>query len=320
MSSDGIAVMHDVKDLVIHPDYEYSIDDETFATHSISLAHIKAHFLGRRYELQPVILGAEQNIERFSYFLWKKVAKSWSKETTDELESDRFTLKKDVLIPTLASLFDASNGRIIDLGCFDGSVTLAATDSCHFDSYTGIDLVPMPMQTGRWSRGRKLQFVAGQVDQMPFSDRSFDTAISSMTLLNCVKVEAVFKELDRILERKATILIADINSNNYRASGFYHHDEGGLRFIRVLDAEKKFFTLKKISEIVPAVHCHHPHKLYSNLLQEIGFMIDRDFVKGPTVTDILELSLTTDDAEKSIERYQKEIEYPCFRLVKACRG
>jgi arsenite methyltransferase len=105
--------------------------------------------------------------------------------------------------------------RVLDLGSGAGTDSLVASFMVGpTGSVTGIDMTPEMIEkarTGATAAGASnVTFVEGEVEQLPFSDASFDVVISNGVIDLIPDKDAVFGEIQRVLVPGGRIQIADV--------------------------------------------------------------------------------------------------------------
>jgi arsenite methyltransferase len=105
--------------------------------------------------------------------------------------------------------------RVLDLGCGAGTDTLVAAQMVTPEGHvTGIDMTPEMLAKARTAAAEmtaaNVEFVEGDVEQLPFADQSFDVAISNGVIDLIPDKDAVFSGLFRVLRPGGRIQIADV--------------------------------------------------------------------------------------------------------------
>lgn len=105
--------------------------------------------------------------------------------------------------------------RVLDVGSGAGTDSLVAAQMVGPDgSVVGIDMTPEMLEKARAGAAelglQNVTFVAGEAEQLPFSDESFDVVISNGVIDLIPDKEAVFSEIHRVLVPGGRIQIADV--------------------------------------------------------------------------------------------------------------
>ena len=109
--------------------------------------------------------------------------------------------------------------RVLDLGSGAGTDSLVAAQMVAADGHvTGIDMTPEMLAKARAAAAEmgatNVEFVEGDVQELPFSDESFDVVISNGVIDLAPDKDAVFSELHRVLAPSGRIQIADVTIQN----------------------------------------------------------------------------------------------------------
>jgi SAM-dependent methyltransferase len=104
---------------------------------------------------------------------------------------------------------------VLDIGCGAGTDTLvAARMVAPAGQVTGIDLTPEMLSRARAAAvemgATNVDFVEGDVEQLPFAAASFDVAISNGVIDLIPDKDAVFSEILRVLRSGGRLQIADV--------------------------------------------------------------------------------------------------------------
>jgi SAM-dependent methyltransferase len=109
--------------------------------------------------------------------------------------------------------------RVLDLGSGAGTDSLIAAQMVGPEGrVTGIDMTPAMLAKARAAAEElgvaNVQFVAGEAEELPFADESFDVVISNGVIDLIPDKDAVFAELFRVLARGGRLQIADVTIQN----------------------------------------------------------------------------------------------------------
>jgi SAM-dependent methyltransferase len=109
----------------------------------------------------------------------------------------------------------APGEHVLDLGCGAGTDSLVAAQMVgEGGRVVGIDMTPEMLAKARASAEAAgfghVEFVGGEVEQLPFADASFDVIISNGVIDLIPDKDAVFSEMFRVLRSGGRIQVADV--------------------------------------------------------------------------------------------------------------
>jgi arsenite methyltransferase len=113
----------------------------------------------------------------------------------------------------------APGQRVLDVGCGAGTDSLVAAQMVAPDgAVTGIDMTDEMLAKARAGarelEAENVEFVAGEAEDLPFDDGSFDVVISNGVIDLVPDKDAVFSEILRVLRPGGRIQIADVTIQN----------------------------------------------------------------------------------------------------------
>src|SRR5437016_5338999 len=109
--------------------------------------------------------------------------------------------------------------RVLDLGSGAGTDSLVAAQMVgETGRVTGIDMTEPMLAKARAAADQmgatNVEFVAGEVERLPFADGTFDVVISNGVIDLIPDKDAVFSEIERVLVSGGRIQIADVTIQN----------------------------------------------------------------------------------------------------------
>jgi ubiquinone/menaquinone biosynthesis C-methylase UbiE len=109
-----------------------------------------------------------------------------------------------------------AGSKVLDVACGNGNATLAAAR--RFCRVTGLDYVPALLERAREradAEGLSIDFIEGDAEALPFSDASFDAALSTYGVMFAPDQERAARELHRVVRPGGVIGLA-----NWTPEGF----------------------------------------------------------------------------------------------------
>ena len=140
--------------------------------------------------------------------------KAWNKEYKSSIWKGHYSLNNI----KLASI----NGRILDAGCGSGKYTLPLRMRGY--DVIGIDVSTVGLKMARnnsTKHGDDIDFIAGNIYQMPFSDNSFDAVLCYGVLQHLLSKERelAISEFRRILTKGGQLFIEVFGKDDMRYGG-----------------------------------------------------------------------------------------------------
>ncbi|MBU4446893.1 class I SAM-dependent methyltransferase [bacterium] len=285
-------------------------DCEVISINGLNIPILKVTIIdnGKEVLMQPFLLGDIEYIEKCARLLWQYSLQQYPEKRNSS--SRNFSLKLDVIKPVFEhNIRNSSHKHILEIGSSESFLSTKIVNDFFSGNYIGLDITTPEKRCD-------FSYLLGLIEQLPFTNESIDFVLISMVLLNIVRPEIALAEISRVLSNKSNAIIIDINSNYYKACGFYKKEGENYLFTKVLNTEKSFFTLKVLGRNNFFVHCYHCFDLYRNILVEHGFKISNDFVFGPSKEIIKSRS---PNYTKDINLFSRYINYEPFRFIKAKR-
>jgi len=155
-------------------------------------------------EIKDLIKKVPAN-EDVSIFDVSKGYKAWA-ETYDSVPN----LLIEIEEPTVKSVLTKFKpGVALDAACGTGRYSEFLNSLGH--KVTGIDLSPDMLFQARKTRSKKINFIQGDLTEIPMKDESIDLAICALAFAHFPKLDKVLSELSRVVRSKGHIIISDIH-------------------------------------------------------------------------------------------------------------
>jgi 2-polyprenyl-3-methyl-5-hydroxy-6-metoxy-1,4-benzoquinol methylase len=287
------------------PEVEFEEDKKTYS--DFDILRMKINYKDKT--IQPMLFGNEENLSKLNSFLWEQSTEEWEDKMKDISHRGTF-LKRVVLIPRVmeeVKKFLQENSQIIELGCGEGIM---------FKELNKIskNVSALDMSEGFIRRLKKefpkKNFYHKNVVKMDL-DKKFDLVLCSMLLLDIPEIGKALSRIFSMLNKEGILIIVDINSNVYKALGYYD----GTKLIVIHDKGKIFHTEKFISGHTRAVHNYHPFDYYKEEFENRGLTVLSDEVFGPTEDLINHSNLNGEDKMRLLKELNKDVINPPFHIL-----
>lgn len=112
-------------------------------------------------------------------------------------------------------VLEADAGRVLDVGCGPGRLTLLVAARAPRLEVVGVDIDAGMIDRARaraaWAgqAGQRVTFVEADVRALPFADESFDVVVSSFSMHHWTEVETGLAELRRVVRPTGVVMIYD---------------------------------------------------------------------------------------------------------------
>ncbi len=103
------------------------------------------------------------------------------------------------------------NASVLDLGCGTGKLMNRLADKFPTMKAIGLDLAPKMLVEARArnKHRKRLIFVKGRAEALPFADEQFDAVFCTMSFLHYPHPEQVFEQVSRVLARGGRFYLVD---------------------------------------------------------------------------------------------------------------
>ncbi len=114
---------------------------------------------------------------------------------------------------------------LLDAGCGTGAMLGMFKRDYPDKNYTGVDLSKKMIQTAKIKHLEGISFVAGDCENLPFADSSFDVVTCSMSFHHYPNPEKFFMSLHRVLRPGGRLILRDMASGSRLIMWFINHIE-----------------------------------------------------------------------------------------------
>jgi ubiquinone/menaquinone biosynthesis C-methylase UbiE len=113
------------------------------------------------------------------------------------------------LAPLFISFAGVTSGRVLDVGCGTGNLTLALTETPAFERVTGVDFSSVYIEHARQrTMDPRVAFQTGDACALPLESGSFDHALSMLVLQFIPEAERAVREMRRVTRPGGTVAAA----------------------------------------------------------------------------------------------------------------
>ena len=112
-----------------------------------------------------------------------------------------------------------------DAGCGTGAMLSLFQKDCPDRNYTGVDLSKKMIEVARAKQMEGIHFVAGDCEDLPFPENSFDVVTCSMSFHHYPDPEQFFISLRRVLRPGGRLVLRDMASGSSLVMWLINHIE-----------------------------------------------------------------------------------------------
>jgi ubiquinone/menaquinone biosynthesis C-methylase UbiE len=125
----------------------------------------------------------------------------------------------------LAEVMKEPFSDLLDAGCGTGAMLGMFKKDFPDKNYTGIDLSKKMIETAKRKKLDGVHFVAGDCENLPFSENSFDVVTCSMSFHHYPNPENFFRSLHGVLRPGGRLILRDMASKSKVMMWFFNHIE-----------------------------------------------------------------------------------------------
>lgn len=139
--------------------------------------------------------------------LHKNVPPDWYARSMKENVLQRFW--HTTRFREVGRMIPRTSGKILDIGCADGTFTKAILENSKAKKIIGIDVLSSSVAYAkkRFARSKKLSFKVADAHKLPFSDKEFDAVFCLETLEHVEDYKKVIKEMHRVLKNSGYTIV-----------------------------------------------------------------------------------------------------------------
>lgn len=109
-------------------------------------------------------------------------------------------------LQSLEFLLQKSSGKLLDVGCADGTTTFRISQISNKLTVVGVDLYKESIDFAKKSY-KGVEFIASDAHKLPFKNQSFDYVCAIEILEHLEDPELALKEINRVLKPKGILII-----------------------------------------------------------------------------------------------------------------
>jgi SAM-dependent methyltransferase len=196
---------------------------------------------------------------------WDRQADAWARFARTP-GHDAF--HEEFNLPAFLELLPPPGRATLDLGCGEGRVGAELARRGH--RVTGIDSSPEIVELAR----ERHEAVVGDAAALPFDDASFDLVIAYMSLMNMDDLDAVVREVARVLVPGGRLCSSDIHPINV---GTFEEEEPDSPFVirgSYVDPEPKLWKSDRDGIQMTFWDQPIPLERYSRAFEAAGLLIE----------------------------------------------
>lgn len=161
--------------------------------------------------------------EEYKKLSLKEFDKAAAKFDDDELSAYNMCRKDypDVLAEAVREPFL----DLLDAGCGTGAMLSMFKRDYPNKNYTGLDLSEKMIETAKRKQLEGIRFIAGDCENLPFDENSFDVVTCSMSFHHYPNPEKFFISLHRVLRPGGRLILRDMASNSGLLMWLLNHIE-----------------------------------------------------------------------------------------------
>ena len=146
-------------------------------------------------------------------------------EKFDDDDPSVYNMCREDYPDVLAEAVKEPFSDLLDAGCGTGAMLGLFQRDCPGKNYTGVDFSEKMIETANKKHLKGVCFVAGDCENLPFADNSFDVVTCSMSFHHYPEPEKFFLSLHRVLRPGGRLILRDMASNSRLLMWLFNHIE-----------------------------------------------------------------------------------------------
>lgn len=154
--------------------------------------------------------------------LHENVPKNWYFESIKVDVFQRFWHRRR--FEEVSGVIEPVTGKILDVGCNDGTFSKIILDKTGANQIIGMDVVKNTISwaSGHWKKNKKMKFIVANAHKLPFDSESFDAVFVLEVLEHVFDPIEVLNEIKRVLKKNGyAVFLVPSDSLLFRVIWFF---------------------------------------------------------------------------------------------------
>lgn len=205
-------------------------------------------------------------------------------------DTNRTHLLDPVMLDCVA---DVSGREVIDVGCGEGRFCRILAELGA--RVTGVDLTPKLVAQAKLLHPSGT-YLAADAEDLPFSESSFDIAVSYVVLVDVHDFRKAIAEMTRVLKPGGAIVAANVNSFASTSATGWYRDGQGKKLHFPVDRYFEESAMRLEWGNMSIINWHRPLQAYMSAYLDAGLILRRFMEPRPTAEAVAEHPRMSDEA------------------------